>query len=66
MGAPKRVAKSRVADTVIDASAIIALILEEPRAERVEPDVPGGTVSAVNVGEVVTKLRDIGRSRPGR
>ena len=49
-----------MADAVLDASAILALILEEPGAERVEPHVPGGTASAVNLGEVVAKLRDLG------
>lgn len=47
-------------DAVLDASAILALILEEPGAKRVEPYVPGGTASAVNLGEVVAKLRDLG------
>ena len=49
-----------MADAVLDASAILALILEEPGAERVEPYIPGGTASAVNLGEVVSKLRDRG------
>ena len=49
-----------MAEVVLDASAILALVLEEPGAERVEPYVPGGTTSAVNVGEVVAKLRDLG------
>lgn len=49
-----------MAEAVLDASAILALVLEEPGAERVEAFVPGGTVSAVNLGEVVAKLRDLG------
>jgi ribonuclease VapC len=49
-----------VAEAVLDASAILALVLEEPGAERVEAFVPGGTASAVNLGEVVAKLRDLG------
>ncbi len=49
-----------MAEAVLDASALLALILEEPGAERVEPHVPGGTASAVNLGEVVAKLRDLG------
>ena len=55
-----RVGRSRMTDVVLDASAILAVILEEPGAERVEPYVPGGTASAVNLGEVVAKLRDLG------
>jgi ribonuclease VapC len=49
-----------MADAVLDASAILALILEEPGAGRVEPYLPGGIASAVNLGEVVAKLRDLG------
>ncbi len=49
-----------MADAVLDASAILALILEEPGADRVESYVPGGVASAVNLGEVVAKLRDLG------
>ena len=49
-----------MADAVLDASAILALVLEEPGAERVEALVPGGTASAVNLGEVVAKPRDLG------
>jgi ribonuclease VapC len=49
-----------MADAILDASAILALILEEPGAERVGPHVPGGTASAVNLGEVVAQLRDLG------
>ena len=49
-----------MADAVLDASAILALILEEPGADRVELHVPGGMASAVNLGEVVAKLRDLG------
>jgi ribonuclease VapC len=49
--------KSSVAEAVLDASALRALMLEEPGAEHVEPHVPGGTA---NLGEVVAKLRDLG------
>jgi PIN domain nuclease of toxin-antitoxin system len=49
-----------MAEVVLDASAILALVLEEPGAERVEPYVMGGTTSAVNLSEVVAKLRDLG------
>ncbi len=56
----KRGGKSSVAEAVLDASALLALILEQPGAERVEPHVPGGTASAVNLGEVVARLRDLG------
>jgi ribonuclease VapC len=49
-----------MADAVLDASAILALVLEEPGAQRVEAFLPGGMASAVNLGEVVAKLRDLG------
>ena len=49
-----------MADAVLDSSAILAVILEEPGADRVEAYLPGGKVSAVNIGEVVAKLRDLG------
>lgn len=53
-----------MADAVLDSSAILAVILEEPGAQRVEAHLPGGRVSAVNVGEVVAKLRDLGMPEP--
>jgi ribonuclease VapC len=49
-----------MAEGVLDASAILAVILEEPGAERVEAYLPEAAASAVNVGEVVAKLRDLG------
>jgi PIN domain nuclease of toxin-antitoxin system len=49
-----------LSDAVLDSSAVLAVILEEPGAEQVEPLLPGGKVSAVNFGEVAAKLRDLG------
>lgn len=49
-----------MSEAVLDSSAVLAVILEEPGAERVEPLLPGAKVSAVNVGEVAAKLRDLG------
>jgi ribonuclease VapC len=48
-----------MADAVLDRSAVLAIILEEPGADQVEPHLPSGKVSAVNLGEVVAKLRDL-------
>lgn len=45
-----------MADAVLDASAILATINEEPGAEVVEGLLPGATVSVYNVAEVVAKL----------
>jgi ribonuclease VapC len=49
-----------LSDAVLDSSAVLAVILEEPGAERVEPLLLGAKVSAVNLGEVAAKLRDLG------
>ena len=61
---PRR--KERMADAVLDSSAVLAVILEEPGAERVERYLPGGKVSAVNIGEIVAKLHDLGMPEPSR
>jgi PIN domain nuclease of toxin-antitoxin system len=45
---------------ILDSSAVLAVILEEPGAERVEAYLPGAKLSAVNLGEIVAKLRDLG------
>ena len=47
-------------DTVLDASALLALLNAEPGAERVAACIPGGVVSAVNLAEVVGKLAEAG------
>ncbi len=49
-----------MSEGVLDSSAVLALILEEPGAELVEGYLPGARISAVNVGEVVAKLHDLG------
>jgi ribonuclease VapC len=49
-----------LSDAVLDSSAVLAVILEEPGAEQVETLLPGAKLSAVNVGEVAAKLRDLG------
>ena len=48
-----------MSDAVLDSSAVLAVILEEPGAERVVAYLPGAKLSAVNLGEVVAKLRDL-------
>jgi PIN domain nuclease of toxin-antitoxin system len=53
-----------VADVVLDASALLALLNEEPGGDVVEEAVTSGaTISAVNLAEVVTKLVEIGASQ---
>jgi ribonuclease VapC len=47
---------------VLDASAVIALLLVEPGAEIVRGYLPDVVISAVNLAEVVTKMIDRGES----
>lgn len=41
---------------VLDASALLALVFEEPGGDQVEEHLPGAEVSAVNIAEVATRL----------
>lgn len=45
---------------VLDASAVLAVIFEEAGADRVAEHIPGAAISAVNLAEVLAKLRDLG------
>lgn len=47
-------------DYVLDASAVLAVIQEEPGAERIEAHLDTGCISAVNLAEIVGKLQDRG------
>lgn len=49
-----------VADGVLDASAVLAVIHGERGAEKVRPYLPGAYLSAVNAAEVAAKLVDGG------
>lgn len=49
-----------MADVVLDASAVLALLNREPGGERVEDYLADGVVSAVNAAEVLSKLADAG------
>jgi ribonuclease VapC len=49
-----------VAEAVLDASAILALLNQEPGGDTVEPYLAHGTMSAVNAAEVLSKLVDAG------
>lgn len=46
--------------TVIDASALLALLQDEPGSDRVVEALPDSAISTVNIAEVVTKLCDKG------
>ena len=45
---------------VLDASALLALIFDEPGAERVEDLLPDAAIGSVNLSEVIAKLQDKG------
>lgn len=47
-------------EVVIDASALLALLNDEPGADVVAEALPGGVISAVNLSEVIAKLCDAG------
>lgn len=47
-------------EAVIDASALLALLNDEPGADVVAEALPQGIISAVNLSEVVAKLCDAG------
>ena len=49
-----------VADPILDASAVLAVIFGEAGADRVAGHLPGARISAVNAAEVLTKLVDLG------
>jgi PIN domain nuclease of toxin-antitoxin system len=51
-----------VSDIVLDASALLAILSQEPRARRWEDTVPDAALSAVSLSEVVAKLADVGMS----
>jgi len=43
---------------VLDASAVLALLQDEPGAKRVEAALPFASIGSVNLAEVVAKLAD--------
>ena len=47
-------------DFVLDASALLCLIFQEPGADRVEACLPGARMGAANLAEVIGKLIDLG------
>jgi PIN domain nuclease of toxin-antitoxin system len=46
--------------TVLDASAVLALVHDEPGAELVAAELKSATLGAANLAEVVGKLTDVG------
>ena len=51
--------------TVLDASAVLAYLLDEPGAELVADRLPGSLLSAVNAAEILSRLYDRGMDSPG-
>ena len=49
-----------MSNVVLDASALLTLLNDEPGAEEVARNVPGAAISSVNLSEVVAKLADNG------
>lgn len=50
--------KPSVNSVVLDASAVLALLQNEPGADAVLASLAGATISAVNLSEVVARLAD--------
>ena len=48
---------------VLDASALLCLLFDEPGADRVERALPEALISAANLAEVIAKLADRGLDR---
>ena len=53
-----------MAETVMDASALLALLNSEPGSSVVAAALPEALISAVNLSEVVGKLADAGLPEP--
>lgn len=49
---------------VLDASAVLALLLGEPGADRVKATLDGAALGAVNLAEVVSHYAKLGAARP--
>jgi ribonuclease VapC len=49
-----------VSEHVLDASAVLAIMLGERGADRIEEVLPGAMIGAVNLAEVVAKLQELG------
>lgn len=49
-----------MSEAVLDSSAVLALLLAEPGADRVKAVLPGALISTVNFAEVVSKLCERG------
>lgn len=50
-------------DVVLDASAMLAVLLDEPGADTVKTYLPGAAISSVNFSEVIGRLAETGMSK---
>lgn len=53
-----------MSEVVLDASALLAVLNEEPGQEEVEAALPDALIGAVNLSEVMAKLVDNGMPEP--
>ena len=51
-----------MADAVLDASAVLAVLRREPGADTVAAIMPSAVISAVNLAEIISKLVERGAS----
>ncbi|MFN8705913.1 MAG: PIN domain-containing protein [Planctomyces sp.] len=51
-----------MSDCVLEASAVLAVLLKEPGADIVRPHLPGAMISAVNVAEIINRRLKNGES----
>lgn len=49
-----------MSDAVLDSSAVLALLQDEPGSGRVKACLPGALISSVNVAEIISKLCERG------
>jgi PIN domain nuclease of toxin-antitoxin system len=49
-----------VSEVVLDASAVLALLQDEPGGNRVLESLPGALICSVNLSEIVAKLAELG------
>lgn len=49
-----------MSEAVLDSSAVLALLLGEPGAEKIRDVLPGALLSTVNLAEVISKLAERG------
>jgi ribonuclease VapC len=61
MGLSRNVTKPpNLNEAVLDSSAVLAMLFNEPGADAVKSALPGALLSTVNLAEVITKLRNKG------